>query len=60
HQDDFSNSFASAVLEYGMGRALGFSDQPFVAHLSQHAKTKNYAIRSYIHALVQHEIFQQK
>ena len=60
HQHDFSNSFASAVLEYGMGRALGFSDQPFIEHLTKKAKTEKYAFRSYIHALVQHQIFRQK
>lgn len=59
-QDDFANSFASAVLEYGMGRPVGFSDQIFIEEIVEHSKAEKYAIRSFFHALVQHENFKLK
>ena len=60
HRDDFARSFSAAVLEYGMGRALGFSDQSLIEDIAKQAKDKDYAMRSFIHALVQHPAFRRK
>ncbi|MFT5130221.1 MAG: hypothetical protein ACI8W8_003850 [Rhodothermales bacterium] len=58
--DGFAMSFASAVLEYGMGRATGFSDQGLIDAIVEDAKAENYSTRSFFHALVQHKGFSQK
>jgi len=60
HPDAFANSFTSAVIEYGMGRPIGFSDQTFVQEIVKQSKDKNYNFRSFFHALVQHKNFKQK
>lgn len=59
-QDAFANGFASAVIEYGTGRTIGFSDQNLIEEVVKLAKNEKYAIRSFFHALVQHETFQLK
>ena len=60
HHDAFAKSFASAVIEYGMGRSIGFSDQTLIDEIAQRAGKDNYAIRSFFHAIVQHQAFQKK
>ena len=56
----FAKSFAAAVIEYGMGRSIGFSDQTLIDDIAQRAKTDDYAVRSFFHAIVQHKTFQEK
>ncbi len=56
----FARSFASAVVEYGTGRSIGFSDEALLDAITKEAKAGNNAIRSFTHALVQHKIFQKK
>ena len=60
HHDAFAKSFASAVIEYGMGRSIGFSDQTLIDEIAQRAGKDDYAIRSFFHAIVQHQAFQKK
>ena len=59
-RDAFANSFTSAVIEYGMGRPIGFSDQTLINEIVKQSKDKNYTLRSFFHALIQHENFKQK
>lgn len=60
HSDAFAEGFATALVEYGMGRTVGFSDSNLIASLVKQAKQDDYAIRSFIHALVQSQTFQHK
>ena len=60
HHEAFAKSFASAVIEYGMGRSIGFSDQTLIDEIAQRAGKDDYAIRSFFHAIVQHQAFQKK
>ncbi len=59
-KDAFANSFTSAVIEYGMGRPIGFSDQTLINEIVKQSKDKNYTFRSFFHALIQHEQFKRK
>ncbi|MDB4406480.1 DUF1585 domain-containing protein, partial [bacterium] len=59
-RDDFANSFTSAVIEYGMGRPIGFSDQTLINEIVKQSKDKNYTFRSFFHALIQHKKFKRK
>lgn len=60
HSDAFAEGFATALAEYGMGRTIGFSDSNLIASLVEQAKRDGYAIRSFIHALVQSQTFHHK
>jgi hypothetical protein len=59
-KDAFATSFTSAVIEYGMGRPIGFSDQTLINEIVKLSKDKNYTFRSFFHALIQHEQFKRK
>ena len=59
-KDAFANSFTSAVIEYGMGRSIGFSDQELINEIVKQSKDKNYTFRSFFHALIQHKKFKRK
>ena len=59
-KDAFATSFTSAVIEYGMGRPIGFSDQTLINEIVKQSKDKNYTFRSFFHALIQHETIQTK
>ncbi len=58
--DDFARGFASALVEYGLGRPCGFSDEDLVAEILARTKSKNYPIREFIHALVASRAFHTK
>lgn len=59
-KDAFANSFTSAVIEYGMGRSIGFSDQAIINEIVKQSKDKNHTFRSFFHALIQHKKFKRK
>jgi hypothetical protein len=58
--EDFARGFASALVEYALGRPCGFSDHELVEGIVIRAKTKNYPIREFIHALIASQAFQSK
>ncbi|MEY5026187.1 MAG: hypothetical protein RLZZ244_1715 [Verrucomicrobiota bacterium] len=58
--DAFSRGLASALIEYGLGRPCGFSDEPLVESLVSHAKQRDFAFREFLHALIQSEPFHHK
>jgi len=57
---DFARSFAKALVEYALGRPCGFRDEPLVESMVARAETKNFAIREFIHALVQSDAFRSQ
>lgn len=58
--DAFARGFSAALLEYGLGRPVGFHDEPLLAEMQRHAHSKDYAMRAFIHALVASQAFRTK
>jgi hypothetical protein len=58
--DRFARGFAEALIQYGLGRSVGFSDEQLIDSIMQRAKQRNLAIREFIHALVQSQEFLTK
>ena len=56
----FARGFASALLEYGLGRACGFSDEPLLDEILRHTESRNFGMREFIHALVSSQAFHRK
>lgn len=60
HEDAFARGFTEALIAYGLGRPYGFTDEPLAESILQQAKTHQYPIDDFIHALVQSQPFQLK
>ncbi|MDG1510060.1 MAG: DUF1592 domain-containing protein [Mariniblastus sp.] len=60
HQEDFARGFTEALIEYGLGRPFGFTDEELANEILVASKDRQYAVRELIHALVQSEAFQSK
>jgi Protein of unknown function (DUF1592)/Protein of unknown function (DUF1588)/Protein of unknown function (DUF1585)/Protein of unknown function (DUF1587)/Protein of unknown function (DUF1595)/Planctomycete cytochrome C len=58
--DAFARGITSSLVEYGLGRPCGFSDEDLVESIVQRAKKQNFGLREFLHALVQSEAFQIK
>lgn len=58
--EPFARGLASALIEYGLGRPCGFSDEPLVDSLITHARSRDFALREFLHALIQSEPFHLK
>jgi hypothetical protein len=59
-EKDFACGFAKALVEYALGRPCGFRDEPLVETIVARAEAKHFAMREFIHALVQSEAFRSK
>lgn len=60
HQEDFARGFTEALIEYGLGRPFGFTDEDLANEILVASKNKQYAVSEFIHALVQSRPFQSK
>lgn len=60
YQEDFARGFTEALIEYGLGRPFGFTDEELANEILVASKDRQYAVRELIHALVQSEVFQSK
>ena len=58
--DEFARSFTEALIEYGLGRPFGFTDEDLARKILAAAKDEQYATSAFIHALVQSQPFQRK
>jgi mono/diheme cytochrome c family protein len=58
--DQFARGFTEALLEYGLGRPCGFSDQELVQQIVERAKNKDFAVRTFFQELVHSRAFQTK
>jgi hypothetical protein len=56
----FSRGLAEALIEYSLGRPFGFSDEELASDLVAKAGNKDFAMREFIHVLVQSRAFQSK
>ena len=58
--DAFARGFSSALVEYALGRPPGFTDQSLLDHMVSHAQNQNFAIRDFLHSLIQSREFRTK
>ena len=58
--EEFSRGFTEALIEYGLGRPFGFTDEDLANEILFAAKGKQYSVSEFIHALVQSKPFQSK
>jgi mono/diheme cytochrome c family protein len=58
--DAFARSFSEALIEFGLGRPLGFRDEPLVNEMIAQAGKKDLAMRVFIHALINSREFHMK
>ena len=59
-QADFARGIAERLIEYALGRPVGFRDEEFVSAVTAEAKERDYAFREFIHAIVRSEEFQSR
>ncbi|MEY4483183.1 MAG: hypothetical protein RL693_635 [Verrucomicrobiota bacterium] len=58
--DAFARGFSEALIEYALGRPVGFRDEPLVTGMLSQAGKKDLAVREFIHALVNSKEFHAK
>jgi len=58
--DAFARSFSEALIEFALGRPIGFRDEPLVADMLKQAGKNNLAMREFIRALVASREFHTK
>jgi hypothetical protein len=56
----FARGFAEALIEYGLGRSVGFQDEDLIEAMMSRARAKDFAIREFVHALVSSKEFRSK
>jgi hypothetical protein len=56
----FARSFSEALIEFALGRPIGFRDEPLVDEMIDQAAKKDLAMREFIHALVASREFRTK
>lgn len=59
-QDDFARGFSQGLIEYALGRPIGFSDEPLIEQMIHRSRNKELAIREFIHTLVGSQEFQSR
>jgi hypothetical protein len=55
--DAFATGFTESLLEYALGRPVGFSDDPLVRRIVAEAASEDYSVRAFIEAVVRSEAF---
>jgi mono/diheme cytochrome c family protein len=58
--DAFANGFSEALIEYALGRSVGFRDETLINGMTLAAQKEKLGMRAFIHALVASEEFQTK
>lgn len=58
--DDFAEGFSAALIEYDLGRSIGFGDEPLIKDMVETAKNKNLSTREFLHVLIASETFKTK
>jgi len=58
--DAFARSFSEALIEFALGRPLGFRDEPLIDDMISQAGKKNFAMREFIQALIRSKEFHTK
>lgn len=55
-----ARGFAESLIEYGLGRGFGFSDEDLAARIMEQTQKQSFEVRSFLHALVSSPDFQMK
>jgi hypothetical protein len=58
--DNFARGFSAALIEYALGRPCGFSDEPLIENMLDQSAKRDFAIREFIHSLVESKEFHTK
>jgi mono/diheme cytochrome c family protein len=58
--DDFGRGFSEALVEYALGRPIGFGDEPLIDAMVADAKREGFGVRALIQSLVASEAFRTK
>jgi hypothetical protein len=58
--DAFARGFSTALIEFALGRSIGFRDEPLIDEMLKESGKKNLAVREFIHTLVRSEEFHTK
>jgi len=56
-EDDFARGVTEGLIEYALGRPVGFSDEALVTSVVARAKKRDFAFREFIHAIVSSNAF---
>lgn len=59
-EEDFANGFTEHLIEYALGRPFGFTDEDLANEIVSSARSKEFAVSEFIHALIQSRPFQSK
>ena len=59
-RDDFARGFSAALVEYALGRTIGFRDEPLIDEMVNAARAGRFGIREFIHTLVAAPAFHTK
>lgn len=60
HEDAFARGFTESLVQYALGRPVGFTDEPLIEDILNKAQQEDYAARAFVHALVQSKEFHLK
>jgi hypothetical protein len=56
----FARGFSIAILEYALGRPRSYRDEPLIAEMVDQSRRKDFAMREFIHILVNSKEFHSK
>lgn len=59
-QDDFARGITEGLLEYALGRPVGFRDETLVDSVIEQAKQNDYAFRAFLDAIVTSKEFRSR
>jgi hypothetical protein len=59
-EEDFAEGFTEHLIEYALGRSVGFTDQGLVNNILTAARSEDFKVNVFIQALVSSPQFQQK
>ena len=59
-EEPFAQGFTEALIEYALGRAYGFADEPLAKEVVNRSRAKKFAMREFIQALVASRAFHTK
>ncbi len=60
HEDDFARGFTESLIEYGLGRPFGFTDQDLADEILNATQNSGYNIGESVHALIQSKLFRSR
>jgi hypothetical protein len=58
--DNFAKGFSEALIEYALGRPVGFRDEPLITEMLAAAKKEKIGARAFVRALVESKEFHTK